>query len=169
MRRRPARPQDNECIKKRIHIFFFSCIPAINNTDISISAREASLGQTLPLAFKQTSAGTHSPRLPWGGDAPVPDHTVLPGSVSFRPAVPIEAGRPTQRRRDERGTTHIREHARFRHHRCVCLEPLGWGRHIQINGWEWGKWKMKNVLVEALTLSNAGNWRETYRNAVGMY
>lgn len=28
---------------------------------------------------------------------------------------------------------------------------------------------MKNVLGEALTLSNAGNWRETYRNAVGMY
>lgn len=28
---------------------------------------------------------------------------------------------------------------------------------------------MKNVLAEALTLSNAGNWRETYRNAVGMY
>lgn len=28
---------------------------------------------------------------------------------------------------------------------------------------------MKNVLGEALTLSNAGNCRETYRNAVGMY
>lgn len=28
---------------------------------------------------------------------------------------------------------------------------------------------MKNALGEALTLSNAGNWRETYRNAVGMY
>lgn len=28
---------------------------------------------------------------------------------------------------------------------------------------------MKNVLGETLTLSNAGNWRETYRNAVGMY
>lgn len=28
---------------------------------------------------------------------------------------------------------------------------------------------MKNVLGEALTLSNAGNWRETYRNAAGMY
>lgn len=28
---------------------------------------------------------------------------------------------------------------------------------------------MKNVLGKLLTLSNAGNWRETYRNAVGMY
>lgn len=28
---------------------------------------------------------------------------------------------------------------------------------------------MKNVLGEALTLSNASNCRETYRNAVGMY
>lgn len=28
---------------------------------------------------------------------------------------------------------------------------------------------MKNVPGETLTLSNAGNWRETYRNAVGMY
>ena len=27
---------------------------------------------------------------------------------------------------------------------------------------------MKNVLGGALTLSNAGNWRETQRNAVGM-
>ncbi len=79
----------NECIRKLINIF--SCSPTINNTDISISARETSPGQTLPLAFKQTSAGTHSPRLPWGGDTPVPDHTALLGSVSFTPAV-LRAG-----------------------------------------------------------------------------
>lgn len=169
MRRHLIWLQCNECIKKLIHIF--SCSPTINNTDISISAREASPGQTLPLAFKQTSAGTHSPRLPWGGDTPVPDHTVLLGSVSFTPAVLIAAERhgDTQRQREKRETTHIRERARFLRHCCVCLELLGWGWDIQINGWEWGKWKMKNVLGEALTLSNAGNWRETYRNAVGMY
>lgn len=28
---------------------------------------------------------------------------------------------------------------------------------------------MKNVLGGALTLSNAGNWKETYRNAAGMH
>lgn len=107
MRRHPIWPEYNECIKKLIHIF--SCSPTINNTDISISAREASLGQTLPLAFKQTSTGTHSPRLPWGGDTPVPDHTVLLGSLSFTPAVLIAAERPgdTQRRSGkERNNTH---------------------------------------------------------------
>lgn len=167
MRRHPIWSQYNEFIKKLIHIF--CCSPTINNTDISISAREASPGQTLPLAFKQTSAGTYSPRLPWGGDTPVPDRTVVLGSVSFTPAVLIAAERlgDTQRQRGKRGTTHIREHTCFRC--CICLEPLGWGWDIQINGWEWGKWKMKNVLGETLTLSNAGNWRETYRNARGMY
>ncbi len=122
----------NECIKNLIHIF--SCSPTINNTDISISAREASPGQTLPLAFKQISTGTHSPRLPWGGDTPVPDHTVLLGSVSFTPAVLIAAERQgdTQREREKRETTHIGERARFRRHCCVCLQLLG--RDIQING-----------------------------------
>lgn len=132
MRRHPIWSQYNEFIKKLIHIF--CCSPTINNTDISISAREASPGQTLPLAFKQTSAGTYSPRLPWGGDTPVPDRTVVLGSVSFTPAVLIAAERlgDSQRQRGKRGTTHIREHTRFRC--CICLEPLGWGWDIQING-----------------------------------
>lgn len=98
MRRHPVRLLYNECIKKLIHIFSRS--PTINNTDISISAREASPGQTLPLAFKQTSTGTHSPRLPWGGDTPEPDHTVLLGSVSFTPAVLIAAERHTKERKE---------------------------------------------------------------------
>lgn len=104
-------PQSNECIKKLIHIF--SCSPTINNTDISISARKASLGQTLPLAFKQTSTGTHSPRLPWGGDTPVPDHSVLLGSVSFTPAVLIAAEKEgdTEAEGRERNNTHRGAHS----------------------------------------------------------
>lgn len=102
----PYRPQHNECIKKLIHIFF--CSPTINNTDISISAREACLGQTLPLAFKQISAGTHSPRLPWGRDTPVSDHTVLLGSVSFMPAVHVATERQgdAERRGKKGGEQH---------------------------------------------------------------
>lgn len=58
----------NECTKQLVHIvFFLPRSPAINNRDVSISASEAGAGQTLPLAFEQTSTGTHSPRLPWGG------------------------------------------------------------------------------------------------------
>lgn len=64
MRRHPAWPPNNECVKKLMHIF--SPGPTINNADISISGREAGTGQTLPLAFKQTSSGIHSPRLPGG-------------------------------------------------------------------------------------------------------
>lgn len=91
----------NKCIEKLMH--FFACAPTINNTDISISAREASPGQTLPLAFKQTSTGTHSPRLPWGGDTPVPDCTVLLGSVSFMLAVLIAPEREGERKRTHQG------------------------------------------------------------------
>lgn len=90
-----------KCMKKLIH--FFSYAPTINNTDISISARETSPGQTLPLAFKQTSTGTHSPRLPWGGDTPVPDRTVLLGSVSFMLAVLTVPERKGERKHTHEG------------------------------------------------------------------
>lgn len=129
-------PEYNECIKKLIHIFF--CSPTINNEDMSINAREASQGQTLPLAFKQTSAGSHSPRLPWGRDTPVSDHTVLLGSVSFKPSVPVVAQRQgeTQRQREKNETKHISLLARFRRNHCVFLELLSWCPDIQINGQE---------------------------------
>lgn len=59
---------------------------------------------TLSLAFKQTSAGTHSPRLPWGRDTPVPDHTVLLGSVSFKPVLlaTVERQRGAHRQKGEK-------------------------------------------------------------------
>lgn len=76
--------------KAYVHSFFPSS--AINKKDTSISAGEASLGQTLPLAFKRASTGTRSPRLPQGRDTPLSGPRVLLGSVSLPAGSSKETG-----------------------------------------------------------------------------
>lgn len=75
---------------------------------------------TLSLAFKETSAGTHSPRLPWGRDTPVPDHTALLGSVSITSALlaTVESQGDAHRQKERREKPHINEHAHFCHNCC---------------------------------------------------